>query len=59
MGFALLNNVNVDRLLHGSKAAHEEVCGQRIHDVYVIYLKGANNAGFMKVANAMLAQGCV
>ena len=28
-------------------------------DGYVNYVKGANIAGFMKVANAMLAQGCV
>ncbi|MCC8088089.1 MAG: NADP-specific glutamate dehydrogenase [Rikenellaceae bacterium] len=28
-------------------------------DGYVNYVKGANIAGFLKVANAMLAQGCV
>jgi len=28
-------------------------------DGYVNYIKGANIAGFIKVANAMLAQGCV
>ena len=28
-------------------------------DSYTNYVKGANIAGFMKVANAMLAQGCV
>ena len=28
-------------------------------DGYINYVKGANIAGFMKVANAMLAQGCV
>ena len=27
-------------------------------DGYVNYVKGANIGGFMKVANAMLAQGC-
>ena len=30
-----------------------------IHDQYVDYVKGANIAGFMKVANAMMAQGIV
>ena len=28
-------------------------------DGYVIYVKGANVAGFMKVAKAMMAQGIV
>ena len=28
-------------------------------DGYVDYVKGANIAGFMKVANAMMAQGIV
>lgn len=28
-------------------------------DGYINYVVGANIGGFMKVANAMLAQGCV
>ena len=28
-------------------------------DGYINYVNGANIGGFMKVANAMLAQGCV
>mgnify|MGYP000071423351 CR=1 FL=1 len=30
-----------------------------VEDGYVNYVKGANVAGFMKVANAMMAQGIV
>jgi glutamate dehydrogenase (NADP+) len=38
-----------------------EVCVQygREEDGYVNYVVGANICGFMKVANAMLAQGVV
>ena len=31
----------------------------KTEDGYVNYVKGANVAGFMKVANAMMAQGIV
>ncbi len=31
----------------------------KTHDNHVDYVKGANIAGFVKVANAMIAQGCV
>jgi glutamate dehydrogenase (NADP+) len=31
----------------------------REHDGYINYVKGANISGFIKVANAMLAQGVV
>ncbi|MDE6783482.1 MAG: glutamate dehydrogenase, partial [Paramuribaculum sp.] len=29
----------------------------RVDDEYINYVKGANTAGFMKVARAMMAQG--
>ncbi len=29
------------------------------HDGFINYMKGANIAGFMKVANAMLGQGVI
>ena len=50
----------VDQKLHQIMAGIHEQCvkyGQE--DGYTNYVKGANIAGFMKVANAMLAQGIV
>ncbi len=49
----------VDQRLHGVMASIHEQCvkyGKRA-DGYIDYVKGANVAGFMKVANAMMAQG--
>jgi len=51
----------VDQKLHQIMAGIHEQCvkyGLR-PDGYVDYVKGANIAGFMKVANAMMAQGIV
>ena len=38
-----------------------EVCTKygKEEDGYINYVKGANIGGFMKVAEAMIAQGCV
>lgn len=49
-----------DRLKGIMKSIHENCVkhGKRA-DGYVDYVKGANIAGFVKVADAMLAQGCV
>lgn len=51
----------VDQKLHSIMKNIHEVCVQygTEPDGYVNYVKGANIGGFMKVANAMLAQGCV
>jgi glutamate dehydrogenase (NADP+) len=38
---------------------HEQCVKYGQEDGYTNYVKGANIAGFMKVANAMLAQGIV
>jgi glutamate dehydrogenase (NADP+) len=51
----------VDQKLHQIMAGIHEQCvkyGQQ-PDGYIDYVKGANVAGFMKVANAMMAQGIV
>lgn len=51
----------VDARLHGIMKDIHAACikyGTEA-DGYVNYVKGANIAGFIKVANAMLAQGCV
>ncbi len=51
----------VDERLHAIMKNIHEVCvryGTR-EDGYVNYVVGANIGGFMKVANAMLAQGLV
>jgi glutamate dehydrogenase (NADP+) len=51
----------VDKRLHEIMYAIHESCknnGTRI-DGYIDYVKGANVAGFLKVANAMLDQGVV
>ena len=51
----------VDQRLHGIMSAIHEACVKygRQPDGHVNYVKGANVAGFMKVADAMLAQGIV
>lgn len=51
----------VDHRLHQIMAGIHEACVQygRQTDGYVNYVKGANVAGFMKVARAMMAQGVV
>jgi glutamate dehydrogenase (NADP+) len=38
---------------------HEQCVTHGKEDNYINYVKGANIAGFMKVANAMLAQGVI
>jgi glutamate dehydrogenase (NADP+) len=51
----------VDKRLHQIMSAIHESCitnGKRI-DGYVDYVKGANIAGFLKVANAMMDHGVV
>ncbi|HCF61508.1 MAG TPA: glutamate dehydrogenase, partial [Myxococcales bacterium] len=50
----------VDAKLHGIMKAIHQSCVQYGKDGdYVNYVNGANVAGFIKVANAMLAQGVV
>lgn len=51
----------VDEKLHGIMDAIHEQCVKygTEPDGYINYVVGANIGGFMKVANAMLAQGCV
>ena len=51
----------VDNKLHSIMRNIHEACVKygTEPDGYINYVKGANIAGFMKVANAMLAQGCV
>ena len=51
----------VDQKLHGIMHAIQNQCVEygRQPDGYVNYVKGANIAGFMKVAKAMMAQGVV
>ena len=51
----------VDNRLHGIMCNIHAACVKygTEPDGYINYVKGANIAGFMKVANAMLAQGCV
>ncbi len=51
----------VDARLHGIMQGIHEACVKygRQPDGYINYVKGANVAGFMKVAKAMLAQGIV
>jgi len=49
----------VDQKLHGIMKNIHEACVKhgKEADGYINYVKGANIAGFMKVANAMLDQG--
>ncbi len=51
----------VDEKLHSIMNSIHQACVKYGTEPngYVNYVKGANIAGFMKVANAMLAQGCV
>ena len=51
----------VDEKLHSIMKNIHEVCVKygTEEDGYVNYVKGANIGGFMKVADAMIAQGCV
>ena len=51
----------VDVKLRASMQNVHSVCVQygTQADGYINYVVGANIGGFMKVANAMLAQGCV
>jgi glutamate dehydrogenase (NADP+) len=51
----------VDEKLHNIMKDIHENCVKygKESDSYVDYVKGANIAGFVKVADAMLAQGCV
>ena len=51
----------VDRRLHEiMQNIHEQCCEYgKQPDGYINYVKGANVAGFMKVAKAMMAQGVV
>ena len=54
-------NEEVDAKLHQIMASIHEQCekyGQE-PDGYLNYMKGANIAGFMKVANAMMGQGVI
>ena len=55
------NNEEVDRRLHEiMQNIHEQCCKYgRQPNGYINYVKGANVAGFMKVAKAMMAQGVV
>ena len=52
---------DVDRRLHEIMHGIHQQCLKygRQSDGYINYVKGANVAGFMKVAKAMMAQGCV
>ena len=51
----------VDKKLHQIMSSIHEQCVKygKQPDGYIDYVKGANVAGFMKVANAMMAQGIV
>ena len=51
----------VDEKLHSIMQNIHEVCTKygAEEDGYINYVKGANIGGFMKVAEAMMAQGCV
>lgn len=51
----------VDEKLHQIMHSIHEQCVKygKLDDGYIDYVKGANIAGFMKVANAMMAQGIV
>ena len=55
------SDAEVDRRLHDIMNAVHAQCLQygRQNDGYINYVKGANVAGFMKVARAMMAQGVV
>jgi len=50
----------VDQKLHGiMKAIHEQCVTYGKEGGHINYVKGANVAGFIKVANAMMDQGLI
>ena len=54
------SNEEVDKWLHQIMSdIHEQCVTHGKNGDYINYVKGANIAGFMKVANAMMAQGVV
>ena len=55
------SNEEVDEKLHYIMQSIHEQCAKygTMADGYIDYVRGANVAGFMKVANAMMAQGIV
>lgn len=54
------SNEEVDKWLHQIMSdIHEQCVTHGKNGEYINYVKGANIAGFMKVANAMMAQGVV
>ena len=55
------SNEEVDQKLHYIMQSIHEQCVKygTLADGYIDYVRGANVAGFMKVANAMMAQGIV
>ena len=55
------SEAEVDQKLHQIMSSIHEQCVKygKQPDGYIDYVKGANVAGFMKVANAMMAQGIV
>jgi glutamate dehydrogenase (NADP+) len=54
------SNEEVDRRLHQIMSdIHEQCVAHGRNGKYINYVKGANIAGFMKVADAMMAQGVV
>ena len=55
-----LAKMTLDQKLHQIMAGiHEQCVKYGKEDGYINYVKGANVAGFMKVAHAMMAQGIV
>ena len=55
------NREEVDARLHGIMKNIHEACRENGEqaDGYINYVKGANVAGFLKVANAMYDQGII
>ncbi|MBR5689882.1 MAG: glutamate dehydrogenase, partial [Prevotella sp.] len=55
------SNEEVDQKLHYIMQSIHEQCVKygTLADGYIDYVRGANVAGFMKVAHAMMAQGIV
>lgn len=55
------SEAEVDEKLHTIMHGIHEQCVKygKQQDGYIDYVKGANIAGFMKVANAMMAQGII
>ncbi|MFA5650925.1 MAG: NADP-specific glutamate dehydrogenase [Proteiniphilum sp.] len=54
------SNEEVDKWLHQIMSdIHDQCVAHGKNGTYINYVKGANIAGFMKVANAMMAQGVV